>query len=175
MLCLYQGNAPSLPYEIEVEVKLEEESGAAGLVFHADGKDTHYGFYPTGGSLRLTRFEGPSVFNWTILRTVDSPAYQPYEWNLLRIRLQEDGRMICSVNEEVVIDLRDQALIKGKVGFCKFREPTASFRNFRFAKRFPKSKVTPKVMSQVRKFTQDLGTRDDLSHGQKQELMNLGD
>ena len=175
MLCLYQGNAPSLPYEIEVEVKLEEESGAAGLVFHADGKDTHYGFYPTGGSLRLTRFEGPSVFNWTILRTVDSPAYQPYEWNLLRIRLQEDGRMVCSVNEEVVIDLRDQALIKGKVGFCKFREPTASFRNFRFAKRFPKSKVTPKVMSQVRKFTQDLGTRDDLSHGQKQELMNLGD
>ena len=85
MLWLYQGNAPSLPYEIEVEVKLEEESGAAGLVFHADGKDTHYGFYPTGGSLRRTRFEGPSVFNWTILRTVDSPAYQPYEWNLLRI------------------------------------------------------------------------------------------
>ena len=27
MLCLYQGNAPSLPYEIEVEVRLEEESG----------------------------------------------------------------------------------------------------------------------------------------------------
>ena len=53
---LNQTKFPNLPYEIEVEArKLENESGAAGLVFHSDGKDRHYGFYPTNGSLRLTR------------------------------------------------------------------------------------------------------------------------
>ena len=154
---------------------MEDDRGAAGLVFHADAKDTHYGFYPTSGSLRLTRFEGPSVFNWTILRTLDSPIYRPYEWNLLQVRLQEDGRMVCSVNGEVVIDLKDLALVKGKVGLCKFREPTASFRNFRFAKRFPKSKVTPKIMTQVRKLTRDLVSREELSHRKKLEIMDLGD
>ncbi len=175
MVCLYQGSTPTLPYEIEVEVKLEDERGAGGLVFHADGKDTHYGFYPTSGSLRLTRFEGPSVFNWTILRTVDSQVYRPYEWNLLQVQLQEDGRMVCSVNGEVVIDLKDLALVRGKVGLCKFREPIANFRNFRFAKRFPKSKVTPKIMSQVRKLTRDLVSREELSHRKKLEIMDLGD
>ena len=77
MLCLNQTKFPKLPFEIEVEVQLEDESGAAGLVFHSDGKDNHYGFYPTNGSLRLTRFEGPNVFSWTILDTIQSQAYLP--------------------------------------------------------------------------------------------------
>ena len=50
--------------------------GAAGLVFHADGSDKHYGFYPTGGALRLTRFEGPDVLSWKILATEPSQHYQ---------------------------------------------------------------------------------------------------
>ena len=110
MLCLNQTKFPNLPYEIEVEVKLENESGAAELVFHSDGKDRHYGFYPTNGSLRLTRFEGPNVFSWTILQTSPSEAYRLNEWNRLRVRLEENGRMICSVNDEVVIDQVDRGL-----------------------------------------------------------------
>ena len=49
MLCLSQMPVHEVPHELEVEVKLEDESGAAGLVFHGDGKDAHYGFYPTNG------------------------------------------------------------------------------------------------------------------------------
>ena len=142
MLCLNQTKFPKLPFEIEVEVQLEDESGAAGLVFHSDGKDKHYGFYPTNGSLRLTRFEGPNVFSWTILKTIPSQAYKPNEWNRIRVRLEENGRMICSVNNEVVIDLIDHGLESGKVGLCKFREPTARFRFFRVSKRFANSEVT---------------------------------
>ena len=110
MLCLNQTKFPKLPFEIEVEVQLEDESGAAGLVFNSDGKDKHYGFYPTNGSLRLTRFDGPNVFSWTILDTVQSQAYLPSEWNRIRVRLEENGRMVCSVNEEVVIDMIDHGL-----------------------------------------------------------------
>ena len=64
-LCLSLAELPELPYEVAVSVKLDNEAGAAGLVFHADGKDVHYGFYPTNGKLRLTRFDGatPSVDN----------------------------------------------------------------------------------------------------------------
>src|SRR5262249_28734316 len=56
--CLARRSVPELPYEIAVTVKLDDESGAAGLIFHAEG-EVHYGFYPSGGELRLTRFDGP--------------------------------------------------------------------------------------------------------------------
>ena len=174
MLCLNQTKFPKLPYEIEVEVKLENESGAAGLVFHSDGKDRHYGFYPTNGSLRLTRFEGPNVFSWTILQTIPSEAYRLNEWNRLRVRLEENGRMICSVNDEVVIDLVDRGLESGQVGLCKFREPTARFRFFRVSKRFPKSKVTPAFTNQVRKLVRPLLHRDTLETSEIDELVNMG-
>jgi regulator of sirC expression with transglutaminase-like and TPR domain len=174
MLCLNQTKFPKLPYEIEVEVKLENESGAAGLVFHSDGKDRHYGFYPTNGSLRLTRFEGPNVFSWTILQTIPSEAYRLNEWNRLRVRLEENGRMICSVNDEVVIDLVDRGLESGQVGLCKFREPTARFRFFRVSKRFPKSKVTPAFTNQVRKLVRPLLHRNSLETSEIDELVNMG-
>ena len=174
MLCLNQTKFPKLPYEIEVEVKLENESGAAGLVFHSDGKDRHYGFYPTNGSLRLTRFEGPNVFSWTILQTIPSEVYRLNQWNRLRVRLEENGRMICSVNGEVVIDLVDRGLESGQVGLCKFREPTARFRFFRVSKRFPKSKVTPAFTNQVRKLVRPLLHRDFLEPSEVDELVNMG-
>ena len=174
MLCLNQTKFPDLPFEIEVEVQLEDESGAAGLVFHADGKDRHFGFYPTNGSLRLTRFEGPNVFSWTILQTISSDAYKFNKWNRLRVRLEENGRLICSVNDEVVIDLLDHGLDSGQVGLCKFREPTARFRFFRISKRFPQSKVTPAFSNQVRKLVRPLLHRDSLDPREVDELVNMG-
>ncbi|MEL0099583.1 MAG: serine protease, partial [Opitutae bacterium] len=62
MICLAQYDRLAPPYDLEVEVRLQDESGAAGLVFGADGQDRHFGFYPTNGSLRLTCFNGPKVF-----------------------------------------------------------------------------------------------------------------
>ena len=62
-LCLAQKPSPARPFDIAVSVKLGDESGAAGLVFGADGQDRHFGFYPSAGQLRLTRFDGPNVFS----------------------------------------------------------------------------------------------------------------
>jgi len=174
MLCLNQTKFPELPYEIEVEVRLEEETGAAGLVFHSDGKDKHYGFYPTNGSLRLTRFEGPNVFSWSILETVTSESYKPYEWNRIRVRLEENGRMICSVNDQVVINLVDHGLESGKVGLCKFRAPTARFRFFRVSKRFPSSKVTPAFAKKVRNLVGSMINRESLHSTEFEKLVKMG-
>ncbi len=49
----------SLPIEVAVDVRFDDDSGAAGLAFHADGQDRHYGFYPSNGRMRLTCFQGP--------------------------------------------------------------------------------------------------------------------
>ena len=174
MLCLNQTNFPKLPFELEVEVLLKNESGAAGLVFHADGKDKHYGFYPTNGSLRLTRFEGANVYSWTILETVRSEAYLPDEWNRIRVRLEENGQIVCSVNGEIVIDLIDHGLDGGKIGLCKFREPTAQFRFFRISKRFPKSTVTPAFSKKVREIVRPLMPRAELSSKEMDELLEMG-
>jgi serine protease Do len=58
-LCVSSLPVPEEPYEVAVKVKLDEEAGAAGLVFASDGDQVHYGFYPSDGKMRLTRFEGP--------------------------------------------------------------------------------------------------------------------
>lgn len=116
--------------ELQVTVRLSDESGAAGLIFAGDDSGRHYGFYPTGGELRLTAFEGPDVFSWRILGTVPSAAYRGGDWNTLKVR-QIEGTWECSVNGEVVFRSTDRALQGSRVGLAKFRNTTAEFRGFR--------------------------------------------
>jgi len=129
-LCLWQGAEVKEPFEVAVNVKLDDESGAAGLAFCSDGGNVHYGFYPTGGELRLTRFDGPDVYSWTIHATVPSEAYKPGDWNQLRVRLDAE-RLTCFVNGVQVIEQLDDTFRGGKVGLCKFRNTSAEFKNFR--------------------------------------------
>ena len=174
MLCLSKGKVPPTPYQVEIEVKLEDESGAAGLVFHGDGGEIHYGFYPTNGSLRLTRFEGPTVFNWTILQTVSSKAYKPGEWNRIRVSLGEDGQLACSVNDTVVIDLVDKGLTKGRVGLCKFRQPGAEFRRFRIAKSLPGREIPEGLVKLVRRVVRNLEDKKKLGSKELNSLVSIG-
>jgi len=128
-LCFYQPEPPKLPYELSVTVKLDDEAGAAGLIFAADGADQHYGFYPTGGQLRLTRFDGPDVFSWKILAQKTMSSYQPGDWNTLRVRVEKD-RIRCYVNGELAIESDDAEIRAGGVGLAKFRQTEAQFKNF---------------------------------------------
>jgi len=111
-LCLAVAPPPPLPHDLAVWVKLDDESGAAGLVFSADGADRHYGFYPTAGKLRLTRFDGPDVLSWKILEERQSPHYRPGQWNHLRVRRTTDG-FSCFVNDAKVFDSTDKGLGEG--------------------------------------------------------------
>ena len=129
-LCLWNERPAEDTFEAAVTVYLNDEAGAAGLAFCADGGDRHYGFYPTAGKLRLTRFDGPDVFSWKILNELESNAYKPSDWNTLRVRV-EGPRILCYVNETLLIDTRDEGLRGGQAGLCKFRTTTASFKNFR--------------------------------------------
>ena len=124
-----RAEAPEPPYEVTVTVRLEDEAGAAGLLFGGDEQGRHYGFYPTGGQLRLTAFEGPEVFSWRILGTVPSPAYRSGDWNVLRVR-QDSGRIQCWVNGSEVFSVAESALPGRRVGLTKFRNTIAEFRDF---------------------------------------------
>jgi serine protease Do len=128
-LCLSHKTVPQRPYEVAVSVRLDDESGAAGLVFEADGKDTHYGFYPTAGQLRLTRFEGPSVLSWTILTTTNSDHYRAGDWNRLRVRVEPE-KLLCYVNDHLVVESGDCTIKLGKAGLAKFRDTRAEFKDF---------------------------------------------
>lgn len=174
MLCLSEKSIMPVPYELEVEVQLDDESGAAGLAFHSDGDDKHYGFYPTNGSLRLTCFKGANVYSWSILDTVESQAYQPNEWNRLRVKLEEGGKIMCFVNDELVIEATDQSLKQGKIGLCKFRVPTAKFRNFKQAKRFPSSLIPTRTKKEIKKLTNILARQNTLPKDDFNSLLKLG-
>jgi regulator of sirC expression with transglutaminase-like and TPR domain len=128
-LLLSKTPVPNPPFDIVTEIKLDDESGAAGLVFDSDGGDRHYGFYPTHGRIRLTAFGGPDVNSWRIIDTIPFEAYRPGEWNALRVRVESDG-FRCFVNEELALSAKERVFGQGSVGLAKFRDTTASFRGF---------------------------------------------
>ena len=136
-LCLSERKPPAFPYEVTVTVKLDDEKGAAGLIFGGDGGDKHYGFYPTGGKLRLTRFDGTDVYSWKIIFDQPSPAYRAGDWNTFKVRIDKD-KFTCFVNDEKITELDDPAYYGTTVGLAKFRQTVAEFKKFQAA---------PKVMS----------------------------
>jgi regulator of sirC expression with transglutaminase-like and TPR domain len=156
-LCLSQHQPIDLPYDIAVSVKLEEESGAAGLVFSADGGDRHYGFYPSSGQMRLTRFEGPDVFTWKVLRQESSPHYRPGEWNALKVHL-EKGHIRCFVNDHLVYDVDDDGWSEGRAGLAKFRDTVAEFKGFRVAKEIGPTTPRPETAERIGKMIASLST-----------------
>ena len=155
-LCLAVAAPPPLPYEIAVWVKLDDEAGAAGLVFAADGGDRHYGFYPTAGKLRLTRFDGPDVLSWKILEEAASPDYLPGAWNHLRVRRTADG-FVCFLNDAKVFESTDKALGEGKVGLAKFRDTKAEFRGFAVGAELPQARPPAEQLARVAGLVHDLG------------------
>lgn len=139
-LCLSLKEVPEIPYEAIVRVRLDEESGAAGIAFAANGEEKHYGFYPTGGKIRFTRFDGADVYSWTILEQFETAAYQQDDWNELRVRVEE--RLITGwVNGEKVLEIEEDELRGGRVGLCKFRDTEAEFRSFEIGRDLGKTEL----------------------------------
>src|SRR5205085_6840106 len=130
-------------------------SGAAGLVFCSDGKNEHYGFYPSAGKLRLTRFEGPDVFSWHVLREQPSRHYHPGQWNTLRVRLEEN-KIRCFVNDQLVIESDDDGLTAGKVGLAKFRQTKAEFKNFKVGREVAPRAASPEDQQRIVQLTEAL-------------------
>ena len=167
-LCLSTQKVPEEAFEVAVNVKLEDESGAAGLAFCADGGDRHYGFYPSEGKLRLTRFDGPDVFSWAILANPASDHYRHGEWNHLRVRV-EGAKITCFVNHQQVIELEDDGLRGGVAGLCKFRGTRAEFRGFRTGSDLAEKTLDPTLAADFRQklknYLADENSADDTLEG----------
>ncbi|MCA9054349.1 MAG: trypsin-like peptidase domain-containing protein [Planctomycetaceae bacterium] len=158
-LCLSRQTLPDIPYEVSVSIKMEEDDGAAGLIFFGDGEDRHYGFYPSTGKLRLTQFDGPTVYEWNVLRDERTPHYKPDEWANLKVRVEED-RFLCYCNDELIYDLRHDPDFNrsGRVGLAKFRHTTAEFKGFRIGRDLPSSQPDPTVVRAVTKQVRNIPT-----------------
>jgi len=156
-LCLSTQAAPAVPYEVAVQVKYEPNDGAAGLVFHADGGDRHYGFYPSSGGVRLSRFDGPDVYAWKVLREIRSPHLNKIGWNELKVRVEKE-RLLCYLNDELVIEAADTEYKSGRIGLCKFRHTDAEFKGFRVAETIASSKPSTELSERVTKLVGELSS-----------------
>jgi regulator of sirC expression with transglutaminase-like and TPR domain len=154
-LCLSQESVPEAPYEVAVSVKLDNEEGAAGLVFCSDGADVHYGFYPSNGKLRFSRFDGPDVYSWNVLAEVKNDRYRPGEWNSLKVRFDK-GKIQCFVNDEMAVESTDAKLAGGRVGLAKFRATEAQFRSFRIGKELPLLHPTDETVARLKRMVDEL-------------------
>lgn len=148
-LCVRLGLLSETPFDLQVIVKLNDEQGAAGLIFHSDGNEKHYGFYPSAGNLRLTRFNGPDVGSWTILHNEPHDAYKPGEWNTLTVRIHSD-RFECFVNGTKVVESFDNVLPAGQTGIASFRGTEAEFRRFETGQNLLPSSLSPQAREQLR-------------------------
>lgn len=164
-LALSRAAIPEVPFEVAVSVKMSQLDGAAGLVFHCDGSDKHYGFYPSSGQMRLSRFDGPNVNEWNVLQESRSPHYRPHEWNDLKVRVEATG-IQCFVNDELVFKSSDAIYTSGQVGLAKFRHTDAEFKNFRVGKELPRSRpevaASQKILDTVLEIGLDRPPQDEL-------------
>jgi regulator of sirC expression with transglutaminase-like and TPR domain len=154
-ICLAQELPPEPPFEIGVAVKLDREEGAAGLVFCSDGGEVHYGFYPSGGNLRLSRFDGPDVYSWHVLAEVKHASYRPGDWNSLKVRFDK-GKIQCYVNDMPAIESDDARLTAGKVGLAKFRATEAQFRSYRVGKELSATRPADDVATRLKQAIDEL-------------------
>lgn len=154
-LCLSTVDVPQVPFEVAVTVRMEENDGAAGLVFDSDGGDRHYGFYPSSGKLRFSRFDGPTVYDWHVIRDERSPHYHEGDWNRLKVHV-DAGRLQCFCNDELVFDIQDDEYTHGRVGLAKFRHTTAEFKEFAVAKRLEPDGPSPETTARVTELVKDI-------------------
>ena len=139
-----------MPYEVSVTVKLDDEAGAAGLIFGGDGEDRHFGFYPTDGKIRLTHFTGPDVYSWKILHDEPSKAYKPGEWNTLLVRL-EKKKLTCFLNGEQVYELENPEYFGKSLGLAKFRQTVAEYKKFQIGTNLAQGSTPKQLVDQIKK------------------------
>ncbi len=172
-LCLSTRPEPKRPYEIAVSVRMSDESGAAGLAFCSDGGDRHYGFYPSNGNIRLTRFDGANVFTWRVLHDKPSVHYRPGDWNTLKVRL-EPKRILCYVNDELVVESDDTGLKSGRVGLAKFRTTDAEFRRFQLGDKLPAARPTAAQVGAITDKVADVTGSGELNEDVVASLVDAG-
>lgn len=143
-LCLSERKPPDFPYELTVTVKLDDESGAAGLIFGGDGGDKHYGFYPSNGKMRLVRFDGPTVYSWKIIVDQKTLVYRPGDWNTLRVRIEKD-KFTCYVNDEKIAELDDPDYYGPTYGLASFRNTGVEFKKLQAAPKVAGSAIKTEV------------------------------
>lgn len=165
-LCVSKLAVPEVPFEISVSVKFAPEEGAAGLIFHSDGGQKHYGFYPSNGRLRLSRFNGADVYSWKVLTELPHAAYRPNDWNQLKVRVEAE-RILCFVNGQLAIESTDAGFKSGAVGLAKFRDTKAQFKQFQVGKELagqpvPSSEAVKQINEFAAEVTADMGGSGEL-------------
>ncbi|NND97848.1 MAG: trypsin-like serine protease [Pirellulaceae bacterium] len=173
-LCLSTQPQPDSQFDVVVLVKLDDESGAAGIAFHSDGKHKHYGFYPSSGRLRLTCFKGPTVYSWQVLEEVESEHYLSEQWNRLRVRISDD-EIQCFVNGHLVITSTDRQLTSGKIGLVKFRDTNPDFRGFEIGVDLQAKSLSQQATDWFAMLDQKRVDADRISADQLDELGKSGD
>lgn len=153
--CYYQRPVPREQFEAAVTVKLDQEAGAAGLIFGGDGGDKHFGFYPSGGKLRFTHFQGPDVLTWKILHDGPSPHYRPGDWNTLKVRVDKD-RVKCYVNDGLVFEAENLDMAGPRVGLARFRDTVAEFKQFQVGDRIAGGRLTDQAKALIAKSVREL-------------------
>jgi serine protease Do len=172
-LCVLN-EATEFPVEIEVDVKLDRESGAAGLTIHSDGGQRHYGFYPSAGNIRFTRFNGPDVNHWTILHNDPHSAYRPNDWNTIKVRI-EGQSFTCFLNDEAAFHIDDSVLPQGRLGLAAFRGTQATFRNLTIAPSIPSRRPSKEHQQQIADLLKQVAIGQPLPGELTSQLIPFGD
>ncbi|HEY1171825.1 MAG TPA: transglutaminase family protein [Verrucomicrobiae bacterium] len=147
-ILLSKAAVPEEKFEVAVKVKMDDESGAAGLIFGGENENEHFGFYPSNGRLRLTRFNGPSVYSWQVLRDLPSQYYVAGDWNELRVKVE--GKVIkCFVNGQPFTTVPWEAPVTGKVGLAKFRQTVGEFKQFQVGQELPAGVASEATLAKV--------------------------
>ena len=79
-------------------------------------------------------------------------AYVPGDWNEIKVRVEAE-RLLCYVNDQLVIESADDGLTSGAVGLCKFRNTEAEFRRFRVGDKLTADRPSEEITKRITETT----------------------
>lgn len=120
--------------------------------------------------MRLTRFDGPNVFTWKVLRDEPSPHYKPGEINHLKVRVEKD-KFICFVNDKRVYESSDKVYQNGSIGLCRFRDTKATFTSFRVAKKLTLTQLSNEAREKLNNSIDALPKLEDFAESDIESLV----
>ncbi|PHR96489.1 MAG: hypothetical protein COA78_28760 [Blastopirellula sp.] len=143
----------------------------------SDGDQRHFGFYPSSGGIRITRFDGPSVYQWNVLKELKHETLDFDDWNELRVRIEPE-KFQCYLNNHLVYEAKydpKKYSPQGKFGLVKFRHTSAKFRRFEYGTEISSTSIDPKKKSKILALIDNLPERANVNDNDIETLSESAD
>lgn len=139
----------TFPYEAAVDLKLDNETMAAGLVFGFESDDRHLGFYVERAKIMIASFNGKEGLHPQVIKSVQSEHYRFGDWNQLKLKLKKSA-VSFFLNGFELFSIEKEEIENTGLGLMVLGKSKVTFKNFKTGKLIPSTQPSVKELKKIR-------------------------